>query len=115
MRESGSLLELSRSLSIELGSSESSSNGSGLLGSKILGDVLLALIQLSELLTLSVVDDGQDASNRLSDLVQLGRLDVAVRSVLDAELVELLLEALEFFLELSLGFVLEFSSLRVGL
>lgn len=115
LRESGSLLELLGGLSLTLGSSESLSDSSGLLSLKILGGVLLVLVELTELLTLSVVNDGQDAGNRLSGLTQLGSLDVAVRSMLDTELGKLFLETEEFVLELSLGFVVVFSSLRVGL
>lgn len=113
--ESSSSLEVLSSLLLGLGSGKSSSDSSGLLSSKILRSVLLLLVELTELLTLSVVDDGQDAGNGLSSFVQLGRLDVAARSVLDTKLGKLLLESKEFVLELLLGFVAVVSSLRVGL
>lgn len=107
-------LLLLESLSLSLSNSESSSDSSGLLDTEILGDVLLVLVELTELLSLSEVDDSQDSGNRLSDLRDLGRFD-ALGRLLDAELGELLLETGKLLLKLSLVLVTKFRSLNTNL
>lgn len=115
LRESLLLLLLLNSLSLGLGSRESSSNSSGLLGTQVLGDVLLGLVELTKLISLGKVDDSQDSSNRLSDLRDLSRLDIVAGSLLNTELGKLLLEARKLGLKLSLGLVAQFRSLNTNL
>ena len=45
---------------------ESSAHGTGLLGSQILGPVLLVLVELPQVLLLCLMNDGKDASYRLA-------------------------------------------------
>ena len=61
------LLLLSDERSLVLG--ESSADGAGLLGAEVEGQVLLALVEDAELSALVGVDDGEDASDRLADVV----------------------------------------------
>lgn len=46
-----------------------SSNGSCLLSSEILWNELLVFVEFSQLVSLGKVDDGQDSSNGLSNMV----------------------------------------------
>jgi hypothetical protein len=63
-----SLLCLLQYLGLILGW-ETAADGTGLLGSEVEGSILLVLVEEAELLALLKVDDGQDASNRLSQVV----------------------------------------------
>lgn len=72
-------LLLLEGLSLGVSNRESSSDSSGLLGAQVLGNVLLGLVELTELFSLGEVDDSQDLGNSLSNLVNLGRLDVVAR------------------------------------
>lgn len=47
----------------------SPADGTGLLGAEVEGHVLLALVEDAELSALVGVDDGEDASDRLADVV----------------------------------------------
>lgn len=99
-----------------LGRGESSSDGSGLLTSQILGHELLVLVELSDLLSLGQVENGQNSGNVLSHVVDLGELSALGSSeLLDSESGELGLELDELALELSLGKSREFGSLHFGL
>lgn len=48
---------------------ESSADGASLLWSEVEGEVLLALVEEAELGALVGLDDGQDAGNRLAEVV----------------------------------------------
>jgi hypothetical protein len=48
---------------------QSPADGAGLLGAEVEGQVLLALVEDAELSALVGVDDGEDASDRLADVV----------------------------------------------
>lgn len=52
---------------------ELSANCTGLLWSEIKREVLLALVELAQVLALLRVHNGQDASDRLADTVAIGR------------------------------------------
>lgn len=82
-------LLLSNSGSLELG--QSSSQGSGLLCSQVLWLVLRTLVQLSDGLSLVLVDDSQDTGNVLSDSVDLWQR--WSRQLLDLQFSQLLLQA----------------------
>lgn len=58
--------------SLELG--ETTTDGSRLLGSHVKWHVLLALVELSDFITLLLVDHSLDACNRLSHQLDLGKL-----------------------------------------
>lgn len=99
-----------------LGRGESSSDGSGLLASEILGHELLVLVELSDLLSLGQVEHGQNSGNVLSDIVDLGELTaLGATELLHSESGELSLELDELALKLSLGESREFGSLHFGL
>ena len=105
------LLLLSGSGSLELG--QSSSQGSGLLGSQVLWLVLLTLVQLSDSLSLLLVDDSQDTGNVLSDSVDswkrwLGQLG-------NLKLSKLLLQVKKLRLQLLLRLGSQFVRLNTGL
>ena len=53
--------------------SEASADGTGLLGSEVKGEVLLALVELAEVLPLLLVHDGQHTRDRLADGVAIDR------------------------------------------
>lgn len=46
---------------------QSSADGAGLLGAEVEGEVLLALVELAEVLAGLLVDDGENAGDRLAD------------------------------------------------
>ena len=46
---------------------QTSPDGTGLLGSEVKGQILLALVELAKVLPLLLVHDGQDTSDRLAD------------------------------------------------
>lgn len=95
---------------------KSSSDSSGLLGSEVLGHVLLVLVELSDLLSLGEVEHGEHSGDVLSDIVDLGELAaLGATKLLDSESSELLLELDELALELGLGESGEFGSLNLGL
>lgn len=50
---------------------EGTTDSTGLLVTKIGWLVLLSLVELSQVLLLGLVDDGQDASDRFADLTAL--------------------------------------------
>lgn len=108
-------LLLLEGLGLSISDRESSSDSTGLLGAEVLGDVLLGLVELTELLSLSDVDDSQDSGNGLSNLGDLVGLDLVAGSLLDGELVKLLLEAGKLLFELSLSLVAKFRSLNTNL
>lgn len=105
LRESLLSLLLLDGLGLNLSSRESSSDGSGLLSTQVLGDVLLGLVELTELVSLSEVNDSKNSSNRLLDLVNLGGLNSVGGGLQDTELGKLLLKRRKLSLELSLGLV----------
>lgn len=99
---------------MDLSNSKSPSDSSGLLGTEVLGNVLLVLVELTELLSLGEVDNSQDSGNGLSNLRDLSGLNTLGR-LLDAELGELLLETGKLLLKLSLVLVTKFRSLNTNL
>lgn len=114
--EVGLLLGSLGGLGRGLGSGESSSDGSGLLASEVLGEELLVLVELTDLLSLGEVENGQNSGNVLSDIVDLGELTaLGTAELLDTESSELSLELDELALKLSLGESREFGSLHFGL
>jgi hypothetical protein len=92
------LLQSSRSV---LGG-QATADGAGLLGPEVKGKVLLVLVEQAELSALLGVDDGQDAGNRLADVVDLGELGARRDDLLNAELAQLGLELTELLGELVL-------------
>lgn len=50
---------------------QAAADGAGLLGPEVEGRVLLALVEQAELGALLGVDDGEDASDRLADIVAI--------------------------------------------
>lgn len=52
---------------------QSSPDSPGLLVSEVEGEVFRLLVELSEVLSLLLVDDGEDSGDRLSDAVAEGR------------------------------------------
>lgn len=50
---------------------QSSANGTSLLGSEVEREILLALVENSELVALRCVDDGQYSGNRLAEIVSV--------------------------------------------
>lgn len=62
----GKLLLLLKSLLTSLNLGQTATDGTSLLGAEIQGSVLLGLVEETELFALSLVDDGQDASNSLA-------------------------------------------------
>jgi len=48
---------------------QAAADGAGLLGPEVKGQVLLVLVEQAELGTLLRVDDGEDAGDRLADIV----------------------------------------------
>lgn len=112
----GLLLGSLGSLGSGLGRGESSSDSSGLLTSEILGQELLVLVELTDLLSLGEVENGQNSGNVLSDIVDLGELTaLGTTELLDTEVSELSLELDKLALKLSLGESREFGSLHFGL
>lgn len=93
---------------------KSSSNSSGLLGSEILGGVLLALVELTELVSLGEVDNGQNLGDGSSNVTN-SSVSEGVGNLLDSQLLKFLLEVDKLLLELSLGLLSEFDSLNLGL
>lgn len=55
---------------------QSSADGTGLLCAEVEGKVLLVLVEDAQLRTLVDVDDGQDASDGLADVMAIGRVNV---------------------------------------
>lgn len=92
---------------------QSSSQSSGLLGSQVLGDVLLAFVEASDGFSLVLVDDSQNSGDVLSDNVDSGQ-----RSLLDllhSQGGQLLLELNELRLQFFLGLGSDLVSLDHGL
>lgn len=50
---------------------QAAADGAGLLGPEVKGQVLLVLVEEAELSTLLRVDDGEDAGDRLADIVAI--------------------------------------------
>jgi len=96
----------------ELGLGEGPADSAGLLLPDVLGRVLLALVQLADLLLLLLVVDGEDASDLLADALDLGELGGGAAGHLgDAEGGELTLELVEGLEELVLGLATELEGL----
>lgn len=55
---------------------QSSADGTGLLCAEVEGKVLLVLVEDAQLRALVDVDDGQDASDGLADIMAIGRVNV---------------------------------------
>jgi hypothetical protein len=66
LREVSKLLLLSDSLLASLVLGQTAADSTSLLGAKVKRSVLLGLVEETELITLGLVDDGQDASNGLA-------------------------------------------------
>lgn len=82
---------------------QSSADGTGLLCAEVEGQVLLVLVEDAQLRALVDVDDGQDASDGLADIMDSGELALGTTGdLLGAELDELGLQFLELSLELIL-------------
>lgn len=124
------LLVLADGLTGGLKLGELSAQGTSLLGTEILGQVLLAGICFLHRCTLFVAHDGEDTSDSLADvmsieskhqnsqnnlIVHLGDLVGAARgNFLDTKSRELVLELHELLRKLVLGLVAKFESLNVG-
>jgi len=95
---------------------ESSSKSSGLLGSKVNWLVLLALVELSDLRLLGLVDDVQGLGDGLSHDSDLGELGGSARAgnLGDSERVELLLGFVKLGSKFSLGLSSEIGGLNLG-
>jgi len=59
---------------------QSSADGTGLLCAEVEGKVLLVLVEDAQLRALVDVDDGQDASDGLADIMAIGRMNVRKNS-----------------------------------
>lgn len=95
---------------------ELAADSTGLLGTEVEGDVLLALVELAQVGTLLLVGDGQNAGNVLAQRVDAK--DLARRTtgnLLDAKVEELGLELLELLAKVSLGLGLEVECLNLNL
>lgn len=57
---------------------ESSANGAGLLGSEVEREVLLVLVEQTQLGALVGVDDGQDTGDRLAEVVAEKKIPLSV-------------------------------------
>jgi hypothetical protein len=107
------LLLLSKGLLASLERREPSSDGSGLLSSHVKWQVLFALVSLSDLVSLLVVDDRLDARDRLSHGLDLCKLRRSTPSDLcHTQSRQLSLELVESLLELTLGLFSEFVCLH---
>jgi len=85
-REVDILLALPEGLPCALVLGQPPSNGTGLLHAEIEGEVLLALVELPEVLALLLVGDSQDAGYRLADGVDPGEFSSRTTSnLLDPE------------------------------
>ena len=130
----GILLLLLDSLKLTLIGSQSATHGTGLLDTQIQGDVLLLLIEKTQLFTLGLVDDSQGTSNVLANftttslllaykdpihkwlilhLVKLGSR--ATSNLLNAERSKLLLLLFKGLEKLSLVLVAKFVCLKRSL
>lgn len=61
---------------------QTAADGTGLLGAEVKGKVLLALVEDPELSALLGVDDGQDTSDRLADVVTVVHIVLATKVAL---------------------------------
>lgn len=68
------LLDLLEGLALLL-VAEAASDGTSLLGTEIEGEVLLVLVEETELLTLGSVDDGQNSGDRSSEIPAVERVN----------------------------------------
>lgn len=64
---------------VDLVLGHSPADGAGLLGAEVERQVLLALVEDAELGALVGVDDGEDAGDRLADVVAVGAIGVSMR------------------------------------
>ena len=76
LREVGLLLLLLLGDARSILLAQSSADGTGLLCAEVEGKVLLVLVEDAQLRTLVDVDDGQDASDGLADVMAIGRVNV---------------------------------------
>lgn len=88
---------------------QSSSQSSGLLGSQVLGQVLLTFVEASDGFSLVLVDDSQDSGNVLSHQRDLGQ--GSLLGLLDSQRGQLLLEFNKSGFQLVLRFGSKFVSL----
>lgn len=77
LREVDLLLLRLVQLGVGLSGRKTSSDSASLLGAEIQRQVLLVLVEQAELGALLEVDDGEDASDRLADVVAIGREKVS--------------------------------------
>ena len=107
------LLLLGDERSLVLG--ESSADGAGLLGAEVERSVLLALVEEPELSPLVGVDDSEDLSDALANVMNAGELGVGASGNLGGpELDQLRLEVGELRRELILRLVPQLGGLDLG-
>ena len=101
--EVGLLLSLLLGDKVLLVLGHSPADGASLLGAEVERQVLLALVEDAELGALVGVDDGEDAGDRLADVVDLAQLRLGTTgNLLGAQGNELLLQLIELLLEIIL-------------
>jgi hypothetical protein len=93
---------------------QAAADGASLLGPEVKGQVLLVLVEEAELSTLLRVDDGEDAGDRLADIVDLGELAARGDDLLDAKLAQLRLELTQLLGELVLVLGPQLARLDLG-
>jgi len=86
-----------------------SSNGASFLLTEIEGKIFLSLVELSEVLTLLLVGDGQNACYRFADSVNPSKFGSRTTSnLLDSKSQQLLLQFAQLFCQIILRLGLEF-------
>lgn len=91
---------------------KASSDGPGLLWSKVQWDILLLFVEKAELMSLGGIDDGHNTSDRLANIVNLGKLRAGTTGdLLDFESGKLSLQLLELLGQVGLGLAPELGGL----
>ena len=114
-REGTQTLHGADALGVLLLGSERTTHRTGEAGTQVQRDVLLALVELAELLRLGLVDDRQHARNVLAGRADLHQLGSRTASDLrDAQRRKLRLEVVELLQELGLRLCAQFGGLDLG-
>ena len=114
-RERTHALHGADALGVLLLGSERTTHGAGETRAQVERDVLLALVELAQLLSLSLVDDRQDARNVLAGRADLHELrGRTARHLRDAQRRQLRLEVVELLQKLGLRLCAQFRRLDLG-